>query len=873
MANPIPCITANNVCVCILDYQGELQELAFVQYTFDNLEHSIEIKPHGNSKGKMPFSRCKPSTIKKLKTSAAHKPPTKALREVENTMGGIMEARSPCDLPRNRKQVYNINCAAKRCVESSLLSTSPTISRIDVLAQVMQKCKETVGSQAYIRSVEAAPEPMCVLATDQQLLDLERFCTGDEFGIIGIDPTFNLGPFYVTPITYQNLHVKTQRGNHPIILGPVLIHHTKTFRSFYYFASTLVRLNPKLVNLKAFGTDGEGELIKSFSIAFPKAVHLRCMNHLRQNVKDKLRDLRFPNNISKEFLVDIFGCKTGSHLEIGLVDAASDDSFWNALENLQEKWSNLERGYIHPDSDPQFYEWFCRYKADEIVKCVLPNVRVKAGLKDPSLHFTTNCSESLNHVIKKEVDWKENKLPILIEHLRSVTDRYKEELEKAVVGRGEWRFTPEYCQLEVSEVTWFSKMNVASKEKHMKEVLNFPVASMSKEPSQLSTSSQTNSVSAPALTISVQECGITSLAMTLLNDIWEKAERLLSMEGGILKVPWSTDKSARLVMSSSSEHPHFVKTNPRSKKQYICDEKCLMFKGSSICSHTVAASHDNGDLSSFIEFYKQKKCGPNLAAVAGHGLPSGSGRKGGNPRKKKQTSIPVETRSVRPCFLNSEAETSPALENEPQPPTSTSLPRKKPCVSIPARAPSAPQCVGVSSANMTRHSTAASACDPTVPSSIASGFGIVVGGSVNISNPNHSFINSPATLGRPTSQFSNMLSSGLVSEQTNPFVLKFKTNQMKVCQSCRKNYEDANDTMGLVVARAERRMVSNLATGTQFLGRESNSHYHALMACLRQAKSSFTGTDLVIPVDVKENLTSFQKIFLVTCLQVPNLLS
>ena len=331
--------------------------MAFVQYSFDHLEHPIEVKPHGNSKGKMPFSRCKPSTIKKLKCSAEIKPPTKALREVENTMGGVMDARSLCDLPRNRKQVYNINCTAKRHAESRLVSTSSNISCTDVLAQVMQKCKEAPSSQAYIRAVEAAPEPMCVLATDQQLTDLERFCTGDPFGIIGVDPTFNLGPFYVTPITYQNLLVKTQKGNHPIILGPVLIHHTKTFRSFYYFASTLVRLNPKLVNLKAFGTDGEEELIKSFNIAFPKAVHLRCMNHLRRNIKGKLHALKIPRNSWNEFLSDIFGCKTGSHLEMGLVDAVSDDSFWKALKTLEEKWNNLERGFILPDSDPQFHYW------------------------------------------------------------------------------------------------------------------------------------------------------------------------------------------------------------------------------------------------------------------------------------------------------------------------------------------------------------------------------------------------------------------------------------------------------------------------------------------------------------------------------------
>lgn len=107
------------------------------------------------------------------------------------------------------------------------------------------------------------------------------------------------------------------------------------------------------------------------------------------------------------------------------------------------------------------------------MKCVLPSVRMKAGLKDSSLHFTTNCSESLNHVIKKQVDWKENKLPMLIE---SLSDHYKEEHEKAVVGRGEWQFVAEYCHLQVSEATWFSQMNAASKEKHMKAVFNCPVA-------------------------------------------------------------------------------------------------------------------------------------------------------------------------------------------------------------------------------------------------------------------------------------------------------------------------------------------------------------------------------------------------------------
>jgi len=53
--------------------------------------------------------------------------------------------------------------------------------------------------------------------------------------------------------------------------------------------------------------------------------------------------------------------------------------------------------------------------------------------------------------------------------------------------------------------------------------------------------------------------------------------------------------------------------------------------------------------------------------------------------------------------------------------------------------------------------------------------------------------------------------------------------------------------MGLVVARAERMLVSNLATGLQFLEKESNSHYNLHIMCLRAADASFKGIDLVIP--------------------------
>ena len=76
-----------------------------------------------------------------------------------------------------------------------------------------------------------------------------------------------------------------------------------------------------------------------------------------------------------------------------------------------------------------------------------------------------------------------------------------------------------------------------------------------------------------------------------------------------------------------------------------------------------------------------------------------------------------------------------------------------------------------------------------------------------------------------------------------------------------------DDTMGLVVAQPERRLVSNVATGATFLGRESNSHYHLHMSCITRADPTFeTSRDLVVPTTLKLNF--YQKVYLSTCFNV-----
>lgn len=74
---------------------------------------------------------------------------------------------------------------------------------------------------------------------------------------------------------------------------------------------------------------------------FSSAINLRCSNHLRQNLKEKLSTLNLELRVSKEMLSDVFGRQVGTHLESGLVDANSKTIFCTALKRLKDRWNNL----------------------------------------------------------------------------------------------------------------------------------------------------------------------------------------------------------------------------------------------------------------------------------------------------------------------------------------------------------------------------------------------------------------------------------------------------------------------------------------------------------------------------------------------------
>ncbi|CAH3128963.1 unnamed protein product, partial [Pocillopora meandrina] len=187
----------------ILRYSGHSftpERFVLLQYSFSGKPHAMTTKPHGNSKSEKAFTRTKPGVLESIKGKVkGSAPPSKVYDEVQD-------------------ELYDLTLKSKEGGETG---------------------------KVYIRRLQVAPSPACVLASDRQVQDVKRFCanTTENFSVLSIDTTFNIGDFYVTPTTYKHLLLDDRRTeNPPLLLGPTLIHTRKDSDTFSYFGATLTGL-------------------------------------------------------------------------------------------------------------------------------------------------------------------------------------------------------------------------------------------------------------------------------------------------------------------------------------------------------------------------------------------------------------------------------------------------------------------------------------------------------------------------------------------------------------------------------------------------------------------------------------------------------
>ena len=157
-----------------------------MQYLFDYEEHPVTSKPHGNSKSTKGFAKSKASTLQKIKAKTQIKGPSQVYDEVFEEAGGMLTFESLGDIPKGRKQVENVK-----------YNSRPQRSK-DQLYDLVEKAK--VESKPYIRRLQLTPEPACILASEQQIYGVQRFCPSktQRPSVFCEYTTFNIGDYYVT---------------------------------------------------------------------------------------------------------------------------------------------------------------------------------------------------------------------------------------------------------------------------------------------------------------------------------------------------------------------------------------------------------------------------------------------------------------------------------------------------------------------------------------------------------------------------------------------------------------------------------------------------------------------------------------------------
>ena len=612
-------------CMELEDSSGNMSPLIMLQYIFDGDPDSIIIKPHGRAKNNpRPFLTTASGTRAKISEKATSSlGPSSIYDQLYQEAGDVISRKSSSDVPRSIDQV--------KYERKKLRSQHEK----DQLAELI-----SLSNNGLVRNVQVGPGVRAVLATEEQLADVVKFCTDpEEFCILGIDVTYNIGDFYVTTTAYQHLALLDKStGKHPTFPGPMMIHTDEKQATFHYFASTMREINPEIENILFVGSDRQRSMENGLAPQLPIAQFLACKKHMEDNVKIKMAALGMQNK--SEVLVGIFGDSTTR----GLVDSESNEDFDSRLLHLKEPWESMPHGN-------EFYSYFLVHIAEDMKNKMILPIRRAAGLGDN--FFFNNGTESINSSLKGEVEKSKNasspgkpskcSYGEFIKIADGFVSRYRRNVHRAVVGDGPYKLAPKYQHAAATEDSW---RKMSQKERAAKISAIDPVGSKKLPVDVLGkTSATTSTVTKPpqveSSVPSFDHTGLSSVASfpdfevsglpEYLRGSWDKAKVIIS-KNGVTKI---NDDTLVVLSESNPRKPHIVNL---VGSKLTCD--CERFKSETLCAHVLAASHQEKVLFHIVSSWE-----PKLSDLVNSSIPKRTGRKPGPQRYRP--SRQAEERSVQ----------------------------------------------------------------------------------------------------------------------------------------------------------------------------------------------------------------------------------
>ena len=91
----------------------------------------------------------------------------------------------------------------------------------------------------------------------------------------------------------------------------------------------MIRYEPDLRGILAFGTDEEVPLYSAFKSALPFAIHLLCDMHTKDSISSKLSEQGIRGPLARQYMTEIFG--NGQQLV-----NSTEAEFRERMENLKE---------------------------------------------------------------------------------------------------------------------------------------------------------------------------------------------------------------------------------------------------------------------------------------------------------------------------------------------------------------------------------------------------------------------------------------------------------------------------------------------------------------------------------------------------------
>lgn len=210
---------------------------------------------------------------------------------------------------------------------------------------------------------------------------VDECCHPTSKSILCLDTTYNIGDFYVTPITFTRQGVILKRSGNPgIFPGPALFHQKRTGNEFFSFAATLRQINGDISNCRFIGGDRD-DAQKYFTHLMPGSLFLPCTKHVEDDIRRKIDELHLQKD-KERYITQIFGSVQLGRK--GLMDALDESQFKVEYEELSKVW------------DTRFAEYFHTNIKQDMMTGMLMSTRNYLGID----RFYNNGNESMNFKYK-----------------------------------------------------------------------------------------------------------------------------------------------------------------------------------------------------------------------------------------------------------------------------------------------------------------------------------------------------------------------------------------------------------------------------------------------------------------------------------------